>query len=189
MKHLKSMGMLVVLATAGVAGVAGAQELALRAGVVVAMQPVAAAAAPAVGTSSSRCSTAWLMMPSASSPTQPPPSDSTDSANQGLTWSTTVIMKVDLVGVLWGLGAAVGQALGRDSAQSYQITRAAMTLGADVAGNGAGAAAAGEYLVMIRFADASEAAFKREASALGSLRVGSRVKVAGTGTAALIVEE
>lgn len=146
MKHLKSMGMLVVLATAGVAGVAGAQELALRAGVVVAMQPVAAAAAPAVGTATRR----------------------------------------QLGGLL---GQAVGQALGRDSAQSYQITRAAMTLGADVAGNGAGAAAAGEYLVMIRFADASEAAFKREASALGSLRVGSRVKVAGTGTTALIVAE
>ena len=121
-------------------------EQAVRAGVVSAMQPVAAEA-PAVSASTKR----------------------------------------QLGGML---GRALGEAVGGRGGQAYEITRVAGNLGADLAGgNGGGADAVGQVLLVVRFDDASTSAFTRSAGQVGRLRVGSRVRVVGTGDAAILLAE
>lgn len=143
--RLYPSALLGVLLFASVALSAQATELEVRAGVVTAMQPVAAGAT-AVSASTKR----------------------------------------QLGGML---GRALGQAVGGRSGQSYELTRAAGNLGADLAAGEGGAAVAGSYLLVVRFDDASESAFTRKGDQVGRIRAGSRVKVIGTGDSATLLPE
>lgn len=87
------------------------------------------------------------------------------------------------------LGRAVGQAAGGRTGHSYEVTRAAGSLGSDLAGGDGGAGARAARVLLIRFDDASESAFTRSADQVGRFRVGSRVKVIGTGDAAILLPE
>lgn len=86
-------------------------------------------------------------------------------------------------------GRMVGQALGSRSGHSNAITRAAGSVGSDLAtGDGEGRVG-GSYLLVVRFDDASESAFTRSREQVGSLKAGSRVKVVGTGDLATLLPE
>ena len=87
------------------------------------------------------------------------------------------------------LGQALGQAVGGRSGRSYEITRLATSLGADIASGNPGGAAAGSHVLMVRFDSAGESAFTRSGEQLGGIRVGSRVRVVGSGDAAMVVAE
>lgn len=87
------------------------------------------------------------------------------------------------------LGRALGQAVGGGSGQSYEITRAVGNLGADIAAGDERAAPTGNYMLMVRFDDASESAFTRSGEQLGRIRAGSRVKVVGSGAGAMLMAE
>lgn len=136
---------LLASAAAPASSAAAEGELAVRAGVVTAMQPVAAAA-DAVSASTKR-----------------------------------------QLGSM--LGRALGQAVGGSSGQSYELTRVAGSLGADLAAGDGGARASSSYLLVVSFDDASETAFTRSGDQLARLRVGSRVKVIGSGDSATLLPE
>lgn len=87
------------------------------------------------------------------------------------------------------LGRALGQAVAGRSGQSYEVTRVAANLGADLASSETEDGNTGNYMLMVRFDDASEAAFARSGSQLARIRVGSRVKVVGSGDSAMLVAE
>ncbi|MEN1929113.1 hypothetical protein WCE37_08980 [Luteimonas sp. MJ250] len=87
------------------------------------------------------------------------------------------------------LGRALGQAVGGRGGQAYELTLAAGSLGADIASSDAGAAGRGNYLLTVRFDDASESAFTRRGEQLARIRVGSRVKVVGTGDSVTLLAE
>jgi hypothetical protein len=87
------------------------------------------------------------------------------------------------------LGRALGQAVGGRGTQSYEITRAVGNLGADIAAGEGDAGTAGNYLLTVRFDDASESAFVRNGGQLARIRIGSRVKVIGSGEAATLLAE
>jgi hypothetical protein len=133
--------MLLVLA----ASAATAQEIAVRAGVVTAMQAV-----------------------------------------QGKTIAVSNPTKRQLGGML---GRALGRAIADSSGYSYETANAVANLGADVASAGGAESGAASYMLMIKFNDATESAFTRDAAQLGGIRVGSRVKVVGSGDGAMIVTE
>ncbi|MBJ6980312.1 MULTISPECIES: hypothetical protein [unclassified Luteimonas] len=87
------------------------------------------------------------------------------------------------------LGRALGQAVAGRSGQSYEVTRVAGNIGADLAtGEGSGQVAS-RYLLLVRFDDATESAFTRSGDQVGRLRAGSRVKVVGAGDAATLLPE
>ena len=87
------------------------------------------------------------------------------------------------------LGRALGQAVGGNSAQSYELTRAASSLGADIASGEGGGAQGSDYMLMVRFDDASEAGFTRHSTQLARIRVGGRVKVVGSGDSAMLLAD
>lgn len=87
------------------------------------------------------------------------------------------------------LGRALGQAVAGRSGQSYEVTRVAGNIGADLAtGEGSGQVAS-RYMLLVRFDDATESAFTRSGDQVGRLRAGSRVKVVGAGDAATLLPE
>jgi hypothetical protein len=133
--------MLLVLA----ASAATAQEMAVRAGVVTAMQ-----------------------------------------AMQGKTSAVSSSTKRQLGGML---GRALGRAISDNTGYSYETVSAVGDLGADVASSGGADAGASSYMLMVKFNDASEAAFTRNAEQLNGIRTGSRVRVVGSGDNAMIVAE
>ncbi|GGJ98899.1 hypothetical protein [Luteimonas terricola] len=87
------------------------------------------------------------------------------------------------------LGRALGQAVGGRSGQSYELTRVAANLGADIASGDGDGAPGGDYMLMVRFDDASESAFTRTGAQLARIRIGGRVKVVGSGDSAMLVAE
>lgn len=87
------------------------------------------------------------------------------------------------------LGQALGQAVGGRSGRSYEVTRLATNLGADIASSNTGGATAGSYVLIVRFDNAAESAFTRRGDQLARIRVGSRVKVVGSGDAAMLDAE
>ena len=87
------------------------------------------------------------------------------------------------------LGRALGQATGSDVATANLLGR----LAADVAGNsGQGRvadAAPDGYTLVVRFDDATEAAFTKTREHLDRIRVGTRVRVVGSGRLASLAPE
>lgn len=86
-------------------------------------------------------------------------------------------------------GRMIGQAVGNRSGHAYEITRAAGSIGSDLAAGDGDGRAAGNYLLVVRFDDASESAFTRSSDQVSNLRAGSRVKVVGTGDLATLLPE
>lgn len=143
MKHITIAASAALLSLATIA--AQAQEMAVRAGVVTAMQ-----------------------------------------AMQGKSATVSNSTKRQLGGMV---GRALGRAISDNTGYSYEAVSAVGNLGADVASSGGAAGTAATYMLMIKFDDATESAFNRGADQLGGLRIGSRVKVVGSGDSAMIVAE
>jgi len=89
--------------------------------------------------------------------------------------------KRDLGGML---GYALGQATGTNGAYASALAR----LATDVAA-GKGDGVSTEYAVIVRFDDASESMFTRNGNQLARIRVGSRVRVVGSGDGATLLAE
>lgn len=87
------------------------------------------------------------------------------------------------------LGRALGQAVAGRSGQSYELTRVAGNIGADLASGQGSGQVASRYMLLVRFDDATESAFTRSGDQVGRLRAGSRVKVVGAGDAATLLPE
>lgn len=90
--------------------------------------------------------------------------------------------KRDLGGML---GYAVGQATGGNGAYAFTLTQLATDM---VAGKGDNVKTA-DYMVVVRFDDASESMFTRSESQLARIHVGSRVRVVGSGDGATLLAE
>jgi len=87
------------------------------------------------------------------------------------------------------IGRAIGQAVAGNSGFAYEAADMGERLVGDMASSSGDARTVASYMLMIRFTDGAEIATTRTGAQLRGVKVGSRVKVAGSGDSAMIIAE